>query len=841
MIAQETPVRQSNPPPPAIDELEAVSPAACASYAEVRRILLRRPKQALSRTTARARQLMRDLGVTFHLYGEEAARDHIVPFDLFPRILDAAEWELLARGVIQRTNVWNAFFKDVYDSQEVLKTGTLPFELVYDDPHYQRAAVGVRVTGDVYAHVAAFDLARDQAGRWRVIEDYVSTSGGASYALQCRHVLTQVCPELFKGADVAPIHGYPTELLEHLRRFAQAASGEPRVVVLSSGLYNSAHYEHSYLARAMGVPLVRDSDLIVLNTRVFLKTIGGLEPIDVIYRLVEDWSLDPLSMGSGESGGVPGLLSCVRKGTVTVANAIGAGLGNNRALSTHLPKLARFYLNEALLLPSVERFVCFDRDQCEHVLGELEGLCVSSVSNRSFDQVWHGPRLSPPEIEALRARLLASPADYVAEEYLPLALLPCCDEQGLVSRHAGLRVFVFGGPSPRLYPIALTRSAAEPGSRVISSGLGGHLKDTWVLRGPADEQPAPSAALVSPTRRLRLGSRTAESLYWMGRYAERAENTTRIFKVLQQIQLEDQAVQTAQAWAPLWEALARATGHATHFFKRARRRDGRNLARYILLDRANPSSVASCVARCRDNAQAVRESIPPEVWVIINRLHQIVEEGAGPGGEDSKGAPDPNRVLELVEQVLNQLDALAGSASKSSLRDDGWHFWSMGVNLDRAATTVLVLRQAFLKRAGERERAQFLDANLDALLRMLSCLYAYRSLYQARPTPQNVASLLLQDPQLPRSLLYCLERFSESLTTVFGSGQREEKTSPRRVCDQLKAEVAFIDLTGVLAAGKGGKPGPLPRWLDEVAGRLNGMSTAVADHYLYHQAINILR
>ena len=842
MLVEELPARKGSlSEEAAIDEVAAASPGTRADYAEVQRLLLRRPKAALSRLSSEALQIMRELGVTFQLYRDDSQKDHIVPLDLFPRILDAAEWDFLARGITQRTTLWNAFFKDIYDSQEVLKTGTLPFELVYDDPHYQRSAVGVRVTGDVYVHAAAYDLARDSSGRWRVIEDYVSTSGGASYALQSRHVLTRVCPELFKAADVAPIHGYPTELLEHLRRFAHAASTEPRVVVLSSGLYNSAHYEHSYLARSMGVPLVRDSDLIVLNTRVFLKTIGGLEPIDVIFRVVDDWALDPLALGTDEKGGVPGLLSCVRKGTVTVANAIGAGLGNNRALSASLARLSRFYLNEPLIIPTVERFVCFDQDQCENVLGDLGNLCVSAVSDRSFNKVWRGPELPGEELAALRSRIMASPAEYVAERYLPLTMLPSCDANGLTSRHAGLRVFVFGGPAPRLYPIALTRSAAKPGSRIISSGLGGELKDTWILRAPSHDPSPSSAGVVSPTRRLRLGSRIAENLYWMGRYAERAETTTRIFKVLHQIQLEDQAVQTPQAWAPLWEALARATGHASNFFKRPQMRKGQGLARYVLLDRENPSSVAACLERCRDNAQAIRESIPPEVWVIINRLHQITEEASGFPGEIAAGPPDTARVLEVVEQLLNQLDALTGSASKNSLRDDGWHFWSMGVNVDRAVTTVLVLRQVFLKLAAEKELKRFLDANLDALLRMLSCLYAYRSLYQARPTPQNVANLLLQDRQLPRSLLHCLERISESLTTVFGTEARDEKASPRRACEQLKAEVAFTDLAIHLATGKGSKPARLPRWLEEVAGRLNGMSTAISDHYLYHQAINILR
>ncbi|MBC8003042.1 MAG: circularly permuted type 2 ATP-grasp protein, partial [Opitutaceae bacterium] len=405
----------SSPLPEPFDEVARMTGRGAETYRQIVQLLGNPAKGQLARATSQAARLMRDLGVTFSLYNDEAGRDNVLPFDPFPRVIDPAEWQQLSSGLAQRIRLWNEFFKDIYDSQEVLKAGLLPFEIVYDDLHYQRGVVGIPVPENTFVHLAAFDLARGEDGEWLVADDFVSNTTGAIYALQSRNVLSQVCPELIETANVVPVHGYPTELLEHLRHFTRAGYSDPRVVLLSSGTYNEAYYEHSYLARTMGIPLVRGGDLTVLNNRVYLKTIGGLEPIDVIYRRMDDAFIDPVAFRDDSHLGIPGLMSCVRKGTVTVANAVGTGLGENRAIAAYLPRLARFYLNESLILPGIERLTCGDPDQCELVVSRLTDYVISAVSERSNQSTWFPGELSTVELEALRRRILAHPGQFVAE------------------------------------------------------------------------------------------------------------------------------------------------------------------------------------------------------------------------------------------------------------------------------------------------------------------------------------------------------------------------------------------------------------------------------------------
>ncbi|MDX2227487.1 MAG: circularly permuted type 2 ATP-grasp protein [Verrucomicrobiae bacterium] len=822
-------------------EVDLSSGPARDTYSALIRFLQKQEPASVERIQLQARRLLEELGVTFNLYRDGTGRDHIISFDPFPRVITPEDWQYLSKGVAQRIAIWNAFFRDIYDGQEILKAGIIPFEIIYDDPHYQRACMGVRVPTDTFVHVGAVDLARNAQGQWMAVEDFVSNPTGAIYALQSRHVLGQICPELFDLANVQPIGGYPTELVEHLRGFSSSASSEPRVVLLSPGSYNVAYFEHSYLARQMGIPLVRGNDLIVLNSRVYIKTIGGLEPIDVIYRRMDDRYMDPLAFQEDSQLGIPGLMTCVRKGTVTIANALGTGLGDNRALMAYLPRMAKFYLGDRLLLPTVKRFVCHDPDQLDHVLEDFDNLTILATTERSNRSQWIPSEMSEPERKQLREQLREHPGKFVGEQKLPLSLLPTTQEASLPGRHAGLRLFALAGRTTHVSPCTLTRFALGPDSAVISSGLGGGIKDTWILTGTDQSAPEAPAIVSSAQRRLRMGSRVADNLFWIGRYAERAENTTRILRVLQQIQLEDQSARhDPLRWAPLWEALASATGHPTHFFKRSGLIKNQNVSHYILLDQNNPSSVYNCLERSRFNAQATRESIPPEVWVVLSRLHGIIERAAFSGKFSDQY--EIHQIQEVQDKLLNQLDALSGAVTKTMLHDDGWHFWQIGVQLERAVTTLLVTRQVFIKRQGETNPTQRLDANLDTLLRMLSSLYAYRSLYQSRPAALPVAMMLVQDPQLPRSVLYCLREIEKSLRSSFGESLRDPGQTPLKQCSRLCGEVAFVDLEPLLQPAPGGRGGQsIGRLIDDLTAKTYQLATAISDHYLHHQAFNILR
>ena len=821
-----------------LDETALANASARSVYRVLEGQLSSLGSKGLGTLTERSRRLMRDLGVTFALYDEGDAGDWVVPFDAFPRVIDADSWSFLCRGVIQRLGVWNEFFRDIYDSQEALKASVIPFELVYDDPGYQRNAMGLAVPEDTFVHLAAFDLARDSRGRWVVIEDYVGNVTGATYGLQARAVVSQAAPDLLEAADVLPVQGYPTELLEHLRGFARGVQ-EPRVVLLSPGAYNSAHYEHSFLARQMGIPLVRGGDLIVLNSRCYLKTIGGLEPIDVIYRRLDDAFIDPVAFRPDSTLGVPGLMTCVRKGTVTIANAIGTGLGDNRAIAALLPRLARFYGKGSLQIPTVERRLCADPDQLDLVESDVDRWIFQHVHERSNRLVWHPKDMEAGPREAFLRDLRKDPDRYVAEPHLPQTTLPTAS-MDLEPRHAGLRLFVFGGRNPRVLPLALTRHATSAGSRTISSGLGGGIRDTWILRSPeaagAEAAVRPVPFRLSNQRRLRLGSRTADSLYWMGRYKARAEQTTRTLHVLQRLQDEGAGRNQPGLLPRFWRLLGRPEADPEN--------EAEQMAaiRGVFFDTSNADSVLSCTRWLRDNARATRESIPPEVWIVIHRMHLLCSAAV-----EGRAAEDPVRLLDFEQQFLDTTDTLAGASAKNMLHDDAWHFWQLGQNVERALSTTRIAGH-FLADTDDDARAAAAPSgggHLDAVLRVLSCQYAYRSLYQARPTAPNVAALILQDPALPRSVLGCLGEIQSSLAFVGGSDRRNgHGPSPLRSVARLSGTVEFADLAELFRVDDtedGDRALPLGPWLNRLADDLGLLSTEISDHHLHHQAFNILR
>lgn len=827
-----------------VDEVSLATGEAARLHELIRAELLRDGPAALSQLQAQGQQWMQDLGVTFSLHRGQTGTEHVVPFDPYPRIISADEWDFLQRAVRQRLTIWNAFLKDIYRTQEVLRADIIPYHWVYDDINYHRGGVEVPVTNDVYAHVAAFDLVRASDGHWVVTRDTLSFTTGSVYAVQARNVLQMISPALLENASLEAVDEYPTQLLEHLRRHAPVAASEPRVALFSPGPTDDAYFEHSSLARQMGVPLLQSGDLTVLNSRVYFKTIGGLEPIDVLYRRLDARAMDPLEFGGDSQAGVAGLMNCVRKGTVTIVNALGSGLADNRAIATAMPRLSKFYLNEPLLLPTCERYVLEDPDQREVVRQDLARYLIMPLHCRSSGKSWTCDQLSPSEQNVLWDHVTASAGAFVAEPQLPLNLLPCVTPDGLAMRHVGLRLFALGGDQGTVTTSALTRYSSQPNNRVISSGLGGGIKDTWVLKDKNAEPDELPIVVRSGQRRLRLGSRAADSLYWMGRYTERGENITRALQVLQLETLASHSSSAPTEREPLFESLALLTGRKSRFYFRPNLPGRQSLAQFVLADAENPSSVAKCIENCRANARQIREAFPPELWMVINRLHRLFARA----DRSHRGRSDEltlRQALELEEELLNQFDSLTGAVDKDMVYGDNRHFWSLGVHVERALNTIAVLRPVLIRRpdprTGELRRN---EDHLDAMLGMLASRYAYRSLYQSRPSPQYVARLLLQDDMVPRSVLRCLQQIKLSLDAVAPDTNRSDNgdaTTPLRLCGQLLGGVEFADLEPFFQTGNGHRPPRLRNWLDNMANQLIELSVLIGDHFLHHQAFNILR
>jgi uncharacterized circularly permuted ATP-grasp superfamily protein len=424
-------------------------------------------------------------GITFAVSGEHEGRERLIPFDIVPRIIPRDEWDTIERGLRQRVNALNAFLRDVYSEQRILKAGVVPAEQVLCNAQYRPEMQGVAVPNGVYAHIAGIDIVRAAPSRgeaaYYVLEDNLRVPSGVSYMLENRRMMLRLFPELFARYRVQPVEHYPDLLLEALRQAAPAGLHDPTVVVLTPGAYNSAYFEHAFLAQQMGVELVEGKDLYVHDETVFMRTTQGPQRVHVIYRRVDDDFLDPLAFRPDSVLGVPGLLSVLRAGRVSLANAIGTGIADDKSIYPYVPDMIRFYLSEEPLLANVPTWQCRKPRDRAHVLARMEELVVKECHAAGGYGMLIGPAASRAELAAFRERVKASPEKYVAQPTLALSACPTFVQRGLAPRHIDLRPFVLSGREVRMAPGGLTRVALKAGSLVVNSSQGGGTKDTWVL------------------------------------------------------------------------------------------------------------------------------------------------------------------------------------------------------------------------------------------------------------------------------------------------------------------------------------------------------------------------
>lgn len=436
--------------------------------------------EALSSRQREADLLFRRHGVTFTLRDNPALDRHI-PFDIVPRILPARDWALLERGLRQRLAALNAFLHDIYHDRDILRAGVIPPEQVLTNSQYQVAMHGLDLPNRVYAHVAGVDLARHSDGAFYVLEDNLCVPSGVSYMLESRKMMRRLFPELFARLDIAPVEHYASLLLSTLREASPVA--QPTVVVLTPGRHNAAYFEHAFLARQMGVELVEGQDLFVQNDRVWMRTTAGPQAVDVIYRRIDDAFLDPLAFNPDSLLGVPGLLSVYRKGQVALCNAPGAGVADDKSIYPYVPDMIRFYLGQEPLLNNVQTWQLRKPDDLAYVLTRLPELVVKEVHGSGGYGMLIGPLASRAEIAEFRQRILAAPANYIAQPTLALSTCPSVVEAGLAPRHVDLRPFVLSGGDIRIVAGGLSRVAMQAGSLVVNSAQGGGAKDTWIVEG----------------------------------------------------------------------------------------------------------------------------------------------------------------------------------------------------------------------------------------------------------------------------------------------------------------------------------------------------------------------
>jgi uncharacterized circularly permuted ATP-grasp superfamily protein len=450
-------------------------------YAAFAEWLAETPASRIAQNRHAADLLFHRVGITFAVYGEASGTERLIPFDIVPHVIPGVQWQRLAKGLKQRVTALNRFLHDIYHGQEIVRAGKVPSEQVNQNAQFRREMIGVDVPGGVYAHVAGVDLVKHSDGEYYVLEDNLRTPSGVSYMLENRKMMMRLFPELFAQQHIRPVDHYPDLLLETLRSVAPGKAENPVIVLLTPGHYNSAYFEHAFLAQQMGIELVEGQDLFVLNNTVFMRTTQGPQKVDVIYRRIDDDFLDPLAFRPDSMLGVPGLLAAYRAGRVTLANAIGTGVADDKSMYPFVPEMIRFYLGEEPILRNVPTYVLGKEDDRRYVLDHLEELVVKEAQGSGGYGMLVGPTSSRDERERYRQRILDQPGRFIAQPTLSLSQVPtfCGDE--LADRHIDLRPYVLTGNDVTFVPGGLTRVALREGSLIVNSSQGGGVKDTWVV------------------------------------------------------------------------------------------------------------------------------------------------------------------------------------------------------------------------------------------------------------------------------------------------------------------------------------------------------------------------
>ena len=439
------------------------------------------PAEHIQQMRQAAHLLFHRVGITFAVYGEEAGAERLIPFDMLPHIIPATEWRDIANGLRQRAKALNAFLHDIYHDQEILRAGKVPREQVLENRQYRPEMAGIDLPGGIYAHIAGIDLVRAGAGEYYVLEDNLRTPSGVSYMIENRKMMMRLVPELFASQSIAPVEHYPDMLLENLRSVAPNGVEDPTVVLLTPGQFNSAYFEHAFLAQQMGIELVEGADLFIRDGGVYMRTTAGPQRVDVIYRRIDDDFIDPQAFRADSMLGVPGLVNAYRQGRVTLANAIGTGVADDKSIYPYVPEMIRFYLGEEPLLNDVQTYQLRFQQDLAYVLGHLAELVVKEVHGSGGYGMLIGPASTEREREAYRQRILDAPEKFIAQPTLSLSTCPIFVEQGIAPRHIDLRPFVLSGKQVMMVPGGLTRVALREGSLVVNSSQGGGTKDTWIV------------------------------------------------------------------------------------------------------------------------------------------------------------------------------------------------------------------------------------------------------------------------------------------------------------------------------------------------------------------------
>ncbi|WP_263769489.1 circularly permuted type 2 ATP-grasp protein [Propionivibrio soli] len=703
------------------------------------------------------RRRIQENGVTYNVYADPQGADRPWELDPLPLILSAEEWNEISGAVVQRARLLNALLGDLYGEQNTLKDGTIPPALVYGHNNYLWPCQGIRPPGDTWLHLYAADLARSPDGRWWVIADRTQAPSGAGYALENRVIVSRLFPEKFRDLGVKPLNGFFAALQESLSHWAAADEGgtAPMIVLLTPGPYNETYFEHAYLARQLGYPLVEGQDLTVRNDAVYLRTLSGLRRVHAILRRLDDDYCDPLELRGDSALGVPGLLQAVRAGKVLVANALGTGLLESAALPGFLPGACEKLLGESLRMPSVGTWWCGEAAALEFVIEHIDHLVIKGAYPSQRLEPVFGSELDGPRRKEMIERLRARPQAYVAQELVRFSQAPSWSarhERRLIPRGVALRTYVAATPQGYVVmPGGLTRVTSAVNARMIAMQRGGSSKDTWVLGEKAARSLNPARALTGKAGVVRSGSnlssRVVENLFWFGRYAERCEDTARLLRVAL-ARLVDAAPDDMPGLISAFE-VGRALSVLPEQTGKKPIADGQDASRSAfekqllaaLCTSEWGDGLAGDIRRLLWVGAQVRERFSLDNWRALNHLQRQLQGYA-------KGKPGLGEALAFLDQMILAASALAGFAMDDMTRDDGWRFLIIGRRLERLIFLANAVSH-FLRLHSTRA-----PGSLEWLLELANSIITYRSRYMAQPELLPAIDLIVFDDANPHAVIF---------------------------------------------------------------------------------------
>jgi uncharacterized circularly permuted ATP-grasp superfamily protein/uncharacterized alpha-E superfamily protein len=778
----------------------------------------------------RAQRMIRENGVTYNVYDDAEGGSHPWMLDPVPLVIDPDEWEELSAGLIQRMRVLNLALTDLYSEQTLLKNNILPSELLYANPNFQRSCCQIKPPDGQYITLLAVDLARLPSGKWSVVKDLAQTPPGAGYALENRLMMSRTFPTMYRECGVERLASFFATLRNTLEGLARSRTANPHIVVLTPGAESSSYFEHAYIARYLGYPLVLGNDLTVRGSEVFLKTLSGLRKVDVILRRQADSLCDPLELTGNSQLGIPGLVQAVIDGEVAIANALGSGLAETPALLPFFPTLCRNLTGEEPRLATTPTLWCGQEKECKQVLDQFERWVIKRAFSDHPENPVFVRTLSPIDRTTLADRIKAEPELFIAQESVALSSAPCWQDSKLVPRNAMLRAFIVATRDGwEVMPGGLVRTSPQADSPIVSMESGGGSKDTWVkARGAVGHitllPPSGSANAIEPSRSdANLSSRVADNLFWLGRYVQRADMDARLLRTILRRLTEETLPDGAPELPELLRALSEMTTalpNATPITDPIRQTtETHELIFGMIFDRALPGNLHNALISACTIGSTVRERISIDTWHILDRMNAELRSAPTDG--------DLPEALDMLNRLLMPLAAFSGLSSESMTHGYGWRFMDMGFRMERAVMSAQLLQELLIKPSSVEPSV------LDAILEVANSSMTYRSRYQSNVATLPLLDLLLCDDTNPRSIAFQLSMISQHIHALAQLSNRRELPE-QTMADELVQLVETCNLDMLAKMDEKGQRTPLNTLLSKVIDNVQELSNLVTHRYLAH-------